>query len=66
MCTTTSLLLHREAYRRLQNEGKISKLPDRAFLFSPHNLATAEGSAEELFGDATSLDELIAPAAEQP
>jgi hypothetical protein len=59
-------LLCREAYRRLQNEGKINKLPDRAYLFSPHNLATAEGSAEELFGDATSLDELIAPVVEEP
>ena len=50
----------REAYRRLQNEGKISRLPDSAFLFSSSNLVLAAGSeTQDLVDDPATLDALL-------
>lgn len=53
-------MLYREAYRRLQNEGKISRLPDSAFLFGSGNLALAmDSDTQELVDDSAALEALL-------
>lgn len=50
------IIINREAYRRLQNEGKISKLPDRAYLFSPNNQVPSGDGLEGLFDYDSALE----------
>lgn len=40
--------MSREAYRRLQNDGKIDVLPDRAYLFSPNSAVPRGDGLDEL------------------
>ena len=52
-------ILYREAYRRLQNDGKIGKLPDSAYLFSSTNLLLSSHNDEDIIDNNSILEELI-------
>jgi hypothetical protein len=53
-------ILYREAYRRLQQDGKIGGMPDRAYLFSRESMVVNDLNDADLFDeDAENLDALL-------
>lgn len=54
------LCVCREAYRRLQQDGKIGGQPDRAYLFSRGSMVVSDCSDADLFDDPEGLEALLA------